>query len=58
MEKSVKNDCPVCEKTVKTDASGNFHYCESCGFNINDKIEEPTKAASDGENMNFNNVDL
>lgn len=51
-----KNACPVCGNVVKKDSK--LHYCENCGFNINDEEDKPCKAASDGDNMNLKDVEL
>ena len=50
-----KNECCVCGEPTKND--GTVQYCDSCGFNIENKTEQSKpNGASDGENMNFNQI--
>jgi predicted amidophosphoribosyltransferase len=48
--------CPVCKSEVKKEET--FYFCESCGFNINNKTEEKPSAGSDKDNYNLKDIKL
>lgn len=57
MEKETKNACPVCG--TETTQNGVIVYCGGCGFSIRgDESGPDCNAVSDGENMNFKNVNI